>query len=106
HRGCGRRRQVCKRDSRTRPLDYGVFSAQEAEGREAKPTGKMFFRPLYPPRKNDEATHGLFFPLRRGPRRSSESARRYGTRTPYTGSEVFLSLVDQHEAPYPENLRH
>lgn len=24
----------------------------------------------------------------------------------YTGSEVFLSLVDQHEAPYPENLRH
>ncbi|MEA7515204.1 hypothetical protein ONK27_25990, partial [Salmonella enterica subsp. enterica serovar Virginia] len=30
----------------------------------------------------------------------------YGTRTPYTGSEVFLSLVDQHEAPYPENLRH
>ncbi len=25
---------------------------------------------------------------------------------PYTGSEVFLSLVDQYEAPYPENLRH
>ena len=24
----------------------------------------------------------------------------------YTGSEVFLSLVDQYEAPYPENLRH
>ena len=36
----------------------------------------------------------------------SENARRYGTRTHYTGSEVFLSLVDQYEAPYPENLRH
>ncbi len=91
---------------RTRPLDYEVFSVQEVEGLEAETTRKMIFRPLYHTRNNDEGNHGRYFSLRREPRRSSESARRYGTRTPYTGSEVFLSLVDQHEAPYPENLRH
>ncbi|EDY3093270.1 type VI secretion system baseplate subunit TssF [Salmonella enterica] len=91
---------------RTRPLDYEVFSVQEVEGLEAETTRKMIFRPLYHTRNNDEGNHGRYFSLRREPRRSSENARRYGTRTPYTGSEVFLSLVDQHEAPYPENLRH
>ncbi len=89
-----------------RPLDYEVFSVQEVEGTEAETTRKMIFRPLYHTRNNDEGNHGRYFSLRREPRRSSENARRYGTRTPYTGSEVFLSLVDQHEAPYPENLRH
>ncbi|AXD49448.1 type VI secretion system baseplate subunit TssF [Salmonella enterica subsp. enterica serovar Dublin] len=91
---------------RTRPLDYEVFSVQEVEGLEAETTRKMIFRPLYHTRNNDEGNHGRYFSLRREPRRSSENARRYGTRPPYTGSEVFLSLVDQHEAPYPENLRH
>lgn len=28
------------------------------------------------------------------------------TRTPYVGTEVFVSLVDQHEAPYAESLRY
>ena len=91
---------------RTRPLDYEVFSVQEVEGLEAETTQKMTFRPLYHTRNNDEGNHGRYFSMRREPRRLSENARRYGTRTSYTGSEVFLSLVDQHEAPYPENLRH
>jgi type VI secretion system protein ImpG len=91
---------------RTRPLDYEVFSVQEVEGLEAETTQKMTFRPLYHTSNNDEGNHGRYFSMRREPRRLSENARRYGTRTSYTGSEVFLSLVDQHEAPYPENLRH
>lgn len=76
------------------------------EGLETDTTRKMTFRPLYHTRNNDEGNHGRYFSLRREPRRLSENARRYGTRTHYTGSEVFLSLVDQYEAPYPENLRH
>lgn len=91
---------------RTHPLDYEVFSVQEVEGLETDTTRKMAFRPLYHTRNNDEGNHGRYFSLRREPRRLSENARRYGTRTSYTGSEVFLSLVDQYEAPYPENLRH
>lgn len=67
---------------RTRPLDYEVFSVQEVEGLEAETTRKMIFRPLYHTRNNDEGNHGRYFSLRREPRRSSENARRYGTRTP------------------------
>ncbi len=36
----------------------------------------------------------------------SDGARRYGTRTPYNGTETFVSLVDQHEAPYREGMRY
>ncbi len=32
--------------------------------------------------------------------------RRYGTRTPIPARSLPLAVVDQHEAPYPENLRH
>jgi type VI secretion system protein ImpG len=32
--------------------------------------------------------------------------RKYGSRTEYIGTEVFLSLVDQNEALYPDALRH
>ena len=43
--------------------------------------------------------------MRREPRLASDRARRQGTRTGYIGSEVFLSLVDQAEAPYRGDLR-
>jgi type VI secretion system protein ImpG len=36
----------------------------------------------------------------------SEHALRYGTRTGYIGSEVFVSLVDEQHAPWQENLRY
>ena len=36
----------------------------------------------------------------------SDTARKYGTRTPYVGTEVFLSLVDQHQSPYAETIRY
>lgn len=35
----------------------------------------------------------------------SERQRRRGTRTSYVGSEVFLSVVDEREAPHPLQLR-
>lgn len=36
----------------------------------------------------------------------SEHALRYGTRTGYTGSETFVSLVDEQHAPWQEDLRY
>lgn len=48
---------------------------------------------------------GSHFSVRREQRLPSSSSRKYGTRTSYTGTEVFISLVDQHEAPYSENIR-
>ena len=91
---------------RSRPLDFEVFSVTEIYGQQASTTEQLAFRPLYQTLNQDEGNYGRYFSLRREPRVVSNSARRYGTRTPYIGSEVFISLVDQAEAPYPQGLRY
>jgi len=90
---------------RSHPLDYEVFSVEHVEGLRAETTASLSFRPLYSTLNNDEGNYGRYFSLRRERRKLSDNARQYGTRTPYVGTEVFLSLVDQQEAPYPEDLR-
>lgn len=91
---------------RSRPLDYEIFSVDMVYGLRPQTTEELQFRPLYQTLNNDEGNYGRYFSLRREQRKLSDNARKYGTRTPYTGTEVFLSLVDQHEVPYPENLRY
>ena len=91
---------------RSRPLDFEVFSVAEIYGQQASTTEQLAFRPLYQTLNQDEGNYGRYFSLRREPRVVSNSSRRYGTRTPYIGSEVFISLVDQAEAPYPQGLRY
>jgi type VI secretion system protein ImpG len=66
----------------------------------------MDFRPLYQTLNEDEGNHGRYFSIRREPRLHSDTSRKYGTRTPYVGTEVFVSLVDQHDAPYAETIRY
>ncbi|MCY1514689.1 type VI secretion protein [compost metagenome] len=91
---------------RSRPMDFEVYSVQRIAGQQARTTAEIDFRPLYQTLNEDEGNHGRYFSVRREPRLVSETARKYGTRTPYIGTEVFLSLVDQQEAPYPESLRY
>ncbi|RDI17341.1 type VI secretion system protein ImpG [Pseudacidovorax intermedius] len=91
---------------RSRPLDFEVYAVQAISGQQSETTAAMAFRPLYQTLNEDEGNHGRYFSVRREQRLASESARKYGTRTPYIGTEVFLSLVDQHEAPYPDSLRY
>jgi type VI secretion system protein ImpG len=92
--------------ARLSPLDYEVFSVDAMYGQVAATSAELEFRPLYQTLNNDEGNHGRYFSTRRERRLMSDSARRYGTRTPYIGTEMFVSLVDQHEAPYAENLRY
>ena len=91
--------------ARLAPLDYEVFSVETVYGQVAATSDELEFRPLYQTLNNDEGNHGRYFSTRRERRLASDSARRYGTRTPYVGTEVFLSLVDQNEAPYGEDIR-
>lgn len=91
---------------RSRPMDFEVFSVQEMRGQKADTTQELVFRPMFQTLNQDEGNHGRYFSLRREGRLASDSARRYGTRTPYVGTEVFVSLVDQQEAPYPASLRY
>jgi type VI secretion system protein ImpG len=91
--------------ARLSPLDYEVFSVGTMFGQESATSEELEFRPLYETLNNDEGNHGRYFSIRRERRLTSDSARRYGTRTPYIGTETFVSLVDQNEAPYGENIR-
>ena len=91
---------------RSRPRDYEVFSVSEMVGQRFDGDVGVTFRPMFQTLNQDEGNHGKYFSLRREVRRESDSARKYGTRTAYTGTEIFVSLVDQHEAPYSETLRY
>lgn len=91
---------------RSRPLDYEVYSVSALYGQRATDTETLEFRPLYQTLNNDEGNFGRYFSIRRERRLSSDSTRKYGTRTPYIGTEAFISLVDQNEAPYPEDIRY
>lgn len=90
---------------RTRPLDYEVYSVARAEGFGLDNTRGAEFRPFYSSVAQDRNSHGAYFSLRREPRLPSDTSTRRGARSTYIGSEVFLSLVDQHEAPYSDTLR-
>jgi type VI secretion system protein ImpG len=87
------------------PLDYEVYAVSGVEGFGADSAVATHFRPFYSTLAGDRGDHGAYYSMRREPRIMSESARRHGTRTTYVGSEVFLSLVDQHEAPFSSDLR-
>jgi type VI secretion system protein ImpG len=90
---------------RTHPLNYEVYSVERVEGFGRDNAVEAKFRPFYSSQVGDRGNHGAYFTMRREPRLASASMQRHGARTTYLGSEVFLSLVNQHEAPYGSGLR-
>ncbi|ADG20100.1 type VI secretion protein, VC_A0110 family [Paraburkholderia atlantica] len=91
---------------RTRPLDYEIFSVSRVFGQRAQTSLEVEFNALYQTLHSDVGNHGRYFSVRREQRALSSNARRYGTRTPYIGTEVYVSLVDQAEAPYGDDIRY
>ncbi|END6102015.1 type VI secretion system baseplate subunit TssF [Yersinia enterocolitica] len=91
---------------RSRPLDYEVFSITKVFGQQAETSKEVVFNPLYQTRHCDNGNFGRYFSITRKPRTSQNNKRKYDTRTPYASTEVFVSLVDQQEAPYGDNLRY
>jgi len=90
---------------RARPLDFEVYSIKQVLGHSPDEREPQTFRPFYGSITSDDRNYGRYYSMRREPRLLSDKARRHGPRTGYIGSEVFLSLVDQTEAPYRGDLR-
>jgi type VI secretion system protein ImpG len=91
---------------RARPLDYEVHTVKQIQGYTEANSVERVFRPLLETLGDQPAQHrDGFFSVRRQPRLMSENARRLGSRTGYIGSEVFVQLVDQQDAPFSHNLR-
>lgn len=97
---------------RTRPLDYEIYGVEKVTGHRQSDGGHCEFRPFYGGLSHDHADRGRYFSMRREARlvvpRAHAASRAPGSspRSVYAGSEVFISLVDQHEAPFPDDLRH
>ena len=91
---------------RAAPLDYEVHSVSRVSGHVAAGVvDERVFKPFYETLGEDAAEYGAYYSVRREPRMMSDTARRNGTRTAYVGSEVYLSLVDQHDAPFAADVR-
>ncbi|MFQ5560378.1 MAG: type VI secretion system baseplate subunit TssF [Nitrospinota bacterium] len=90
---------------RTRPLDYEVYSVNSVHGIGTSGAHQEFC-PFYS--TNDvsaERENPAYYTLRREPRLLSSKQRKYGSRSGYNGSELYISLVDPSEAPYKPDLR-
>ncbi|MEM6549370.1 MAG: type VI secretion system baseplate subunit TssF [Pseudomonadota bacterium] len=91
---------------RTAPLDFEIYRLETVTGISGEGADDIAFRPFY---SADDFTaagesHAAYYTVKRRMRQRSERQRLKGTRTSYLGSEAYLSLVDQQEAPYPDQL--
>lgn len=89
---------------RTRPMDFEIYSISQVHAQRAGAGEDLIFRPLYKTLVSDGGNYGRYFSLRRERRLLSDRTRTHGAQAGHIGTEVFLSLVDQHEAPYPDTL--
>ncbi len=89
---------------RARPLDYEVYDLLEVTGH-GSGRAEQPFRAFYSTSRLTEPGSAAYFTLRREPRLLGAAQRRGRRLTGYVGSEVFLSLVDPNQAPYPPGLR-
>ncbi|MEM6762430.1 MAG: type VI secretion system baseplate subunit TssF [Pseudomonadota bacterium] len=80
---------------RTHPLDYEPFRINEVYAHFVGGEAKVPVRPLYSSagRKADH-DNGLYYTMRRLPRRRSSQEERYGRASSYAGTELFLSLSE------------
>jgi len=88
---------------RNRTTDFEVFELESVTGYSADQGQELELRPFYLAKDTDTGA-GAYFTTNRVPRMLTANERRV-SRSSYTGSEVFLSLVDANSAPYRANLR-
>ena len=92
--------------NRTAGLDYEIFSIERVTGIQSEEEGDIPFRPFYSDTDLTAAgdNHSAYYTVKRRMRQRNEKERLRGVRTSYLGSEVYLTLVDRAQAPYPGSL--
>ncbi|NSX53680.1 type VI secretion system baseplate subunit TssF [Parasulfitobacter algicola] len=92
---------------RTAPLDFEIYQLETVTGISGEGMDDIAFRPFYSAQDftpNGE-THKAYYSQRRRMRQRSEKQRLKGARTSYLGSEIYLSLTDRTQAPYPGSIK-
>ncbi len=90
---------------RTRPMDFEVHSLTEVTGHGTGDDSTWRFLPFYNAFHTQPQGHSAYYTSQRQPRLMSQKQQRDGPRSGYIGTEVYLSLVDSQEAPFPVELR-
>lgn len=78
---------------KTRPLAYEVYQIIDVTGTGEQLTGRVRFQPFYR-KANDKSAALNFFTVHRERRKLTHREARFGSHYDYTGSEVYLNLVD------------
>ncbi len=80
---------------RTHPIDYEPYRITEVYAHFAGGQAKAPVRPLYSGTgRKEDAGEGLYYTLRRLPRKRSSQEERYGRASSYAGTELFLSVTE------------
>ncbi len=92
--------------NRTAGLDFEIYALQSVVGIRGDGEEDIVFRPFYSASDLTAAgeNYSSYYTISRKMRQRSEKERLRGVRTSYLGSEVYLTLVDQAQAPYPSAL--
>jgi type VI secretion system protein ImpG len=92
---------------RTAPLDYEIYQLEEVTGIAGDGAEDIAFRPFYSAQDFTPFadTHNAYYNVRRRLRQRSEKQRLKGTRTSYLGAELYLTLSDRKQAPYPSHVK-
>ncbi len=92
--------------NRTAGLDFEIYSLESVVGISGEGADDVVFRPFYSDTDFTAAgeTHPAYYTIRRKMRQRSEKERLRGVRTSYLGSETYVTLVDQQQAPYAADM--
>jgi type VI secretion system protein ImpG len=90
---------------RTRPLDLEVYNVSRVIGLGSGEEQHHEFYPFYSLTDQTADEHRSYYAIRRTPRLVSRKHQKFGTRTSYLGSDMYVSLVDRDNAPYSPDLQ-
>tara|TARA_R110002153_G_scaffold124543_3_gene270932 strand:+ start:33381 stop:35252 length:1872 start_codon:yes stop_codon:yes gene_type:complete len=88
-----------------RPLDFEVCSINNIKGFTSGIEPTTEFLPLYGADESQDKKRNAFYTLSRNTRNLNVNQRKFGHRSSYIGTEVYISLVDPKNAPVADNLR-
>ena len=90
---------------KTKPLDFEIFSVGAIAGYASASTDEQVFRPFYATGGGLSDAQSRFYTVQRRPSLEPVDKRDQSSKSRYLGSEVFVSLVDNEQAPYSGDLK-